>query len=125
MWEQSERVSARLKAKEISGQTVNLKLKSADFRIRTRAQTLEAPTQLAARIFEASRELLIKEADGTKYRLLGVGVTGLDEGEFADPADLINQRAMRVASAEHAIDRVRKKYGDEAMIKGLVFDEDP
>jgi DNA polymerase-4 len=125
LWEQAERVSARLKAKEISGHTVNLKLKSADFKIRTRAQTLEAPTQLAAKIFEASRELLVKEADGTKYRLLGVGVTSLDDGEFADPADLINQRAMRVASAEYAIDRVRKKFGDEAMIKGLVFDEDP
>jgi DNA polymerase-4 len=125
LWEQAERVSARLKAKEIAGHTVNLKLKSADFKIRTRAQTLEAPTQLAAKIFEASRELLVKEADGTKYRLLGVGVTSLDDGEFADPADLINQRAMRVASAEYAIDRVRKKFGDEAMIKGLVFDEDP
>src|SRR5262249_9186747 len=73
LWEQAERVSARLKAKEIAGQTVNLKLKSADFKIRTRAHTLDAPTQLAAKIFEASRELLVKEADGTKYRLLGVG----------------------------------------------------
>ena len=124
LWEQSERVSARLKAKEIAGQTINLKLKTADFKIRTRAHTLEAPTQLAAKIFEASRELLVREADGTKFRLLGVGVTGLDDGEMADPADLINQRAMRVASAEHAIDRVRKKYGDDAMIKGLALDED-
>lgn len=123
LWELSERVSSRLKAKEISGITVTLKLKTADFRIRTRARTLEAPTQLAARIFESSRELLTRETDGTRFRLLGVGVSALADGDAADPADLVNQRAQRVASAEHAIDRVRKKFGNNAMIKGLALDD--
>ena len=125
LWEQSERVSARLKSKEIAGLTVNLKLKTTDFKTRTRAQTLDAPTQLAAKIFEISRELLTREADGaTKFRLLGVGVSSLAEGDEADPADLVNQRAQRIASVEHAMDRVRKKFGDAAMIKGLSLDED-
>jgi DNA polymerase-4 len=124
LWEMCERVSSRLKAKEIAGLTVNLKLKTTDFRIRTRAQTLDAPTQLASRIFESSRELLTREADGTtKFRLLGVGVSALADGDAADPADLVNQRAQRVASAEHAIDRVRKKFGNDAMIKGLALDD--
>ena len=124
LWEMCERVSARLKAKEIAGLTVNLKLKTTDFRIRTRAQTLDAPTQLAARIFESSRELLTREADGTtKFRLLGVGVSALADGDAADPADLVNHRAQRVASVEHAIDRVRKKFGSNAMIKGLALDD--
>ncbi len=77
LWQQSERISTRLKAKELSGLTVRLKLKSDDFEIRTRARSLETPTQLAARIFEAARALLKKEADGTRYRLLGVGVSAL------------------------------------------------
>jgi DNA polymerase-4 len=125
LWEQCERVSARLKTKEIAGLTVNLKLKTVDFKIRTRAQTLDAPTQLAAKLFEISRELLTREADGvTKFRLLGVGVSSLAEGDTADPADLVNQRAQRIASAEHAMDSVRKKFGDAAMIKGLALDED-
>jgi DNA polymerase-4 len=125
LWEQCERVSARLKTKEIAGLTVNLKLKTVDFKIRTRAQTLDAPTQLAAKLFEISRELLTREADGvTKFRLLGVGVSSLVEGDTADPADLVNHRAQRIASAEHAMDSVRKKFGDAAMIKGLALDED-
>ena len=57
-------------------------------------------------------------------RLLGVGVSSLAEGDEADPADLVNQRAQRIASVEHAMDRVRKKFGDAAMIKGLSLDED-
>jgi DNA polymerase-4 len=48
-------VSARLKSSGISGSTVTLKLKTADFRIRTRARSLGEPTQLAARIFAAAR----------------------------------------------------------------------
>jgi DNA polymerase-4 len=124
LWQQSERVSARLKLKELSGTTVTLKLKSNDFKIRTRARSLETPTQLAARIFEAARGLLKKEADGTRYRLLGVGVSALGEAADADPNDLVDQRARRTADAEHAVDRLRRKFGDDAVVKGLTLDDE-
>jgi DNA polymerase IV len=117
-------VSARLKSKAIAGTTVTLKLKTADFRLRTRARSLPATTQLAAAIFECARELLVREVDGTKFRLLGVGVSGLADAEGADPADLVNQHAQRSAAAEHAVDRLRDKFGDDAVIRGLVFEEE-
>jgi len=120
----SERVSARLKAKGIAGSTVTLKLKDAGFRIRTRARTLDAPTQLAARIFAAARGLLEREADGTPFRLIGVGVSALAEGADADPADLVDRRAQRTAAAERAVDAVRSRFGSGAVIKGLALDED-
>ena len=47
LWSQAEAVSARLKAKALSGLTVTLKLKTADFKIRTRARSLGLATQLA------------------------------------------------------------------------------
>src|SRR5215468_297631 len=50
LWRLAEKVSARLKASDLAGATVTLKLKTADFRIRTRALSLGHPTQLAARI---------------------------------------------------------------------------
>ena len=98
-----------------------LKLKSADFRIRTRARSLSHPTQLAARIFSTGRELLTTEADGTLFRLIGVGVSGLSAADGADFSDLIDRRA---AEAEQAVDRLRKRYGDQAVIKGLALDPD-
>ena len=49
LWELSEKVSGRLKAKELAGATVTVKLKTADFRLRTRARSLPAPTQPAAK----------------------------------------------------------------------------
>ena len=122
LWSLSERVSRRLKANGIAGSTVTLKLKTADFRIKTRARSLGEPTQLAARIFEAGRDLLAREIDGTKFRLLGIGASNLIEGEKADAADLVDHKGERTAKAEHAVDKVREKFGNAAVVKGLVFD---
>jgi len=122
LWSLSERVSSRLKASGIAGSTVTLKLKTADFRLRTRARSLGEPTQLAARIFEAGRDLLAREIDGTPYRLIGIGVSNLADAEKADGADLVDQRATRTAQAEHAVDKVRERFGKAAVVKGLVFD---
>jgi DNA polymerase-4 len=119
LWSQAEEVSARLKSKELAGATVTLKLKTADFKIRTRARSLETPTQLARRIFAAARGLLEHETDGTPYRLLGVGLSAIVTADEADPADLVDGRS---ALAEHAVDSVRARFGDNAVVRGLAFD---
>ena len=116
----SEKVSARLKAGELAGTTVTLKLKTRDFRLRTRAQSFERPTQLAARIFATGRELLTREVDGTQFRLIGIGVSGLCAADGGDRSDLLDRRA---AEAEYAVDRLRERFGDEAVIKGLSFED--
>ncbi len=121
LWDLTERVSARLKANALAGSTVTLKLKSADFKIRTRARALAAPTQLAARIFAAGRDLLAHEIGTTRFRLIGIGVSHLEDATGDDLADLIDRRA---AEAEHAIDRLRSKFGRDAVVKGLAFDDD-
>jgi DNA polymerase-4 len=124
LWSLCERVSARLKAKELCGLTVTLKLKTADFRLRTRARRLSAPTMLAGKIFAASRDLLRREADGTAFRLIGVGVSELAAAAEADPTELIDTGGRRQAAAEHAVDRVRAKFGRRAIVKGLVFEDE-
>jgi DNA polymerase-4 len=124
LWAAAEEVADRLKEKRLAGATVTLKLKTADFRILTRARSLERPTQLAGKIFSVSRELLAREINGTRYRLLGVGVSALAEADEADAADLIDTGATRRAAAERAVDRVRGKFGPEAMVKGLAFGEE-
>ena len=119
LWGLAEDVSGRLKTKELAGSTVTVKLKSADFKIRTRARSLGSATQLAHRIFAAARGLLEHEIDGTRYRLLGVGVSALASADEADPADLVDGRT---AQAEHAVDSVRARFGEGAVIRGLAFD---
>jgi DNA polymerase IV len=124
LWELSEKVSARLKAKELAGTTVTLKLKTADFRLRTRAFSLTAPTQLATKIFSAGRELLARETDGTKFRLIGIGVSALAGAEEADPADLVDVSGRHNAAAEHAVDALRAKFGRDAVIRGIALEDE-
>jgi DNA polymerase IV len=121
LWQLSERVSARLKANGIAGLTITLKLKTAAFRIRTRAQSLPEPTQLAARIFNTGRDLLLAESDGTTFRLIGIGVSALCDAEAADAGDWIERRS---AQAERAMDRLRARFGDRAIAKGLGLAEE-
>jgi DNA polymerase-4 len=121
LWDLTDRVSARLKANKLAGSTVTLKLKSADFKTRTRARALGAPTQLAARIFAAGRDLLEHEVGKTRFRLIGIGVSNLEDATGDDFADLIDRRA---AEAEHAVDKLREKFGRDAVVKGLTLDDD-
>jgi DNA polymerase IV len=119
LWQLSERVSARLKSSELAGSTITLKLKTADFRQRTRSQSIHAPTQLAARIFAVSRQMLAKEIDGTAFRLMGAGVSALRPGSDAHDIDMLDRRS---ADAERAIDNLRKKFGQAAVIRGIAYD---
>lgn len=119
LWKLSEKVSARLKASELSGCTITLKLKTADFRQRTRSQSIQTPTQLAAKIFAVSREMLAKEIDGTAFRLMGTGVSALRPGAQTNDSDMLDRRS---AHAERAMDNLRKKFGNAAVIRGIAYE---
>jgi DNA polymerase IV len=119
LWRLSEKVSLRLKSGELCGSTITLKLKTADFRQRTRSQTVHAPTQLAAKIFATAREMLVRETDGTAFRLIGAGVSALKPGLQADDTDMIDRRS---ADAERAMDDLRRKFGNAAVIRGIAYD---
>ena len=117
----SEKVSTRLKKHGIAGQTVVLKMKTADFKGRTRNRRLEDPTQLADRIFRTGLSLMERETDGTKFRLIGIGVTDLTDPALADPPDLVDQQSGRRAAAEAAMDKLRDKFGKAAVETGYTF----
>lgn len=118
LWPLCEKVSARAKAAEIGGKVVQLKLKTADFKIVTRRHTLERPTQLARRLFETASDLLKAEAKGKRYRLIGVGIADLVDADKCDGADLFDQTGARRDAAERAMDKVREKFGSTAIRKG-------
>ena len=65
LWRLAEKVSYRAKSEGLAGHTVVLKLKTRDFRTRTRHVSLDEPTVMASRIFEAAVPLLKREATGT------------------------------------------------------------
>ncbi|QCK87396.1 DNA polymerase IV [Phreatobacter aquaticus] len=118
-----EKVTSRAKAQGIAGSTVTLKLKSSDFRLRTRSRALGSPTVLAARLFETGREMLAKEIDGTAYRLIGIGLSDLTTLDKADPSDLVDTSIARNVKVEGAVDALRAKFGKTAVVKGITLDD--
>jgi DNA polymerase-4 len=123
LWRLCEKLSRRLKEADKAGHGVVLKLKTADFRLRTRSRRLAHPTQLAEVLYQTGKAALLAELDGTRFRLVGIGVADVVGDADADPEDWLDPRAGRDARVERAIDAVRAKLGDEAIIKGRALKE--
>ncbi len=121
LWAMSEKVSRRAKTDGLAGQTVTLKLKTADFRLLTRATSLDEPTYLAHRIFEAVRPLLRKEATGRPFRLVGVGISHLSAAGPEAAGETLDARSNALTRAEMAMDVVRGRFGRHAVERGLGF----
>ncbi len=119
LWTLCERVAERAKKQGLAGSTVNIKLKTMDFKSRTRATSLADPTQLAHRIFDAARPLLLREATGAKFRLLGVGISSLQVAT-QQALQTLDTREAAQTKAELAIDSLRKKFGRDAVERGIV-----
>jgi DNA polymerase-4 len=118
LWSLCERVSARAKAADLGGKVVQLKLKTAEFKLVTRRHTLDGATQLARRLFETGHDLLKAEAKGTRYRLIGIGLADLVPAGQCDEGNLFDQDGARRDAAERAMDKVREKFGSTAIRKG-------
>ena len=120
----SETVSARLKTAGIGGHTVVLKLKTPDFKTITRNRQLSDPTRLADRIWRTGHQMLSKELEGKRFRLIGIGVTDLCDADLCDPPDLVDEVAAKRAKAESAMDKLRGKFGKDAVNVGMLMKHD-
>jgi len=117
LWQVCLKTADRSKAKELAGRTVTLKLKSAGFKTVTRRRTLAQPVQLADIIFRALEPLLEKEANGTAYRLIGAGISGLSK-PVGDIGDMLDPMAAKRGIAERASDAARARFGTDAVMTG-------
>ncbi|WP_020175510.1 DNA polymerase IV [Methyloferula stellata] len=115
----SEKVAVRLRRSALATRGLSLKLKSADFKTRTRARSGFAATQLSNRLFTAARDLLLRELDGTRFRLIGIAAHDLCPAEEADQGDLVDTGLAREKATEAAIDALRDKFGPGAVVKGI------
>ncbi len=116
-----EEVSARLKASGLAAGTATLKLKTSDFRIRTRSRKLADPSQLADTLFRTARHLLAAEADGaTRFRLIGVGADALVSADAADLPTLFDREDGKPRRLERALDDIKSRHGSGAVRMGRV-----
>lgn len=119
IWRLSEKVADRAKKQGVTGRVVTLKVKQSDHKSLTRRTSLPDPTQFADRIYSISRILLEGVIDKGPFRLIGVGISNLEDIQTSDNfGDLLDPEARRREKAERVSDKIREKFGDDAILKG-------
>ncbi|MCI0662414.1 MAG: hypothetical protein L0220_15190 [Acidobacteria bacterium] len=124
LWPLCERLARRLRRNGFAARGLTLKLKTGEFRLLTRSRRLPAPTLLAEIIYRTALPLLEAEADGRRFRLIGIGAGELADADGADLPDLFAPDMQRVAGVERAIEAVRDKLGAGAIHKGRGWRKD-
>src|ERR1700734_305895 len=115
---QCDRVATRLRREALATSGITLKLRLADFSLRTRSRSGFRATQLAPRLFAAARPLLDAQPDGLAYRLLGVAATELGPSDGAGEEDMFVRDSGREKTREAAIAALRDRFGPPAGQRG-------
>jgi DNA polymerase IV len=130
----AERIATRLRAKSLSGRTVTVRVRFADLRSVTRAATLEAPISATAILAEIAdelvRSLLADHAHERTISLLAIAVSHLEKDPVLQlelPLGLEDEgrrpgsrRGMARRAADHAVDKIRDRFGWGAVGYGSV-----
>nr|WP_256444530.1 DNA polymerase IV [Aquihabitans sp. G128] len=117
----SDAVATRLRAAGVAGRTVTIKVRFGDFTTITRSATIAGATDSAREVGRVARTLLDAVDPAPGVRLLGLSVSGLDDGavrqlsfdDLAAPEDDGPVRAGTAewTAAEAAVDAIRARFG--------------
>lgn len=110
---QADAVASRLRRAGLTGRTVQLKLRFADFRTISRSLTLDVPVDTGPVLARTVKELLDRVDVTGGVRLLGVGVTGL--GEDQGQQLTFDDQGPGWEDASRAVDLIRDRFGDRAI----------
>lgn len=132
-----EEVAFHLRDKGLRGKTVTLKARFADFRTVTRTKTLDAPTNLGAKLFSVARELLGR-VEERPLRLLGVQVSrledvrqpvqqrmfgGAEDDGAAGSREAAIETSEKLAKVTESLDRLRRKFGRGTVVPASTLGE--
>lgn len=121
----ADTVARRCREQGLTARTITLKIRYGDFSTITRAKTLDAPVDTAQAIMTVVDQLLAEVDVAAGVRLAGVSARNFAEldpqlslfAEFDEPS---TRTDAEWREASRAIDRIREKFGDDAIITGGV-----
>lgn len=113
----AESVTRSLRKKDLAGQTVTVKLRTADFNTVTRQASLERSANTMEEIWPVAKQLLGKaDSSSQAIRLVGVSVSGfVPETQLALFAAPGGEKSKKIAEA---LDAVADRFGDSAVMRG-------
>ncbi len=115
LWQLVEEVGGRLRQEEYFARCLTVKIRYSNFQTITRSRTLASPTCFDKEIFQAVSDLLRQNiAQGRAVRLLGVSASALQTSGWQEPL-LNRQRRESFGRLYQAIDKLRRKYGEQTI----------
>jgi DNA polymerase-4 len=108
---QAESVTGRLRGEGLLARTIQIKVRDKRFRTVTRRRSLALPTASTQLVFKQARQLLeiwLQEHSNTPVRLLGVGVSGLEEPDDRG----IEYDSLADKALDRTLDEIRNRYGE-------------
>jgi DNA polymerase-4 len=109
----SERTAASLRAKNLAGRTVSIKVRYSDFTTISRSRTLPAATDVTQEIYRTAVRLLTEHAPPGAVRLIGVRLEQLGPSGRGQLAIDTPEHGWR--EADQAADKARGKFGTAAV----------
>ena len=119
LWELAEQVGRRLRACELFGETVHLKVRLRDFRTFTRSQKLTNPTNVTKELAEVACTLFQQRVDRERLpiRLVGVGVSQLSRGGLRQKLLFEETTHETERDLDAARDEITAKFGSDALVR--------
>lgn len=120
--ELTDELGGRLRHEGVQTRTVEVKIRSSDFRTRHRAQGLPAATNLTDDLWQAVQQVFERglTRDFLPVRLLGVGAARLTRQNVVQ-GDLFDDGLReRRSSLDRTVDAIREEFGDAAIRRGSV-----
>jgi DNA polymerase-4 len=117
----TEQVGWRLRRNGLRGRTVQIKIRFADFSTITRSHTLPKITNLTEELWQAAEGLLRKGLQvrhAPAVRLLGMGVSGLDDSGLAQSLLFDQEKRQRQGRLDSVKDQLKSRFGPEALCRG-------
>ncbi len=108
----ADRTAARARTAGMSGRTVSIKVRFADFTTITRAKTLRHHTDVSRDIYATARELYDRLGlQRARIRLVGVRLEGLVPTETAPIQARLDEPEKGWRDADRAVDRASARFG--------------
>ncbi len=117
----ADAVALRLRRHNLQARTVGLKLRYEDFTTFTRQATLADPTDAGAVIYGQTLALFEAAWTGRAVRLIGLSAENLSQP--GRQLRLFEQEDQRQVQLEAALDRIRARFGEEAIQRASLLEE--
>ncbi len=117
-----EQVSYRLRKENMLAKTVNVQIKTNDFKVYSHQKKLDSPSSSTKIIYKEAKKLLEELYKSVPIRLIGVRVDNLCEKEQLQISLFDNKQEEKQNKIDNVLDNLKEKYGYDFIKRARDFE---